>query len=159
MTDLRRYFSNTAHISQRQKTVLKFSFSSLSARLWIFTLLIVGPGLLVAEHNPGKNVGGVEITEIEVIFDEGDIQFEGSVKSHRKKPIPGLVIRLEFFDSTGALLNILNQAIEENVVKKGDEVDFYLVCDEVPRAVSFQVIVFSGKRMQLRTSRGGPYPL
>ena len=55
---------------------------------------------------------------METSFDEGAIRFEGSVTSHRKKPIPGLVMQLEFFDSTGALLNILNQTIEEDAVGK-----------------------------------------
>ena len=96
---------------------------------------------------------------METSFDEGAIRFEGSVTSHRKKPIPGLVMQLEFFDSTGALLNILNQTIEEDAVEKDDEVDFYLVCDEVPRAVSFRVVMFSGRGKRLRTSQAGPYPL
>ena len=77
------------------------------------------------------------------------MSFEGSVTAHRKKPIPGLVMQLEFFDSTGALLNILKQTIEEDVVERGDEIDFYLVCDEVPRAVSFRVVMFSGRGKRL----------
>ena len=137
---------------------MKLSFFDFSASLWTVALLVAAPTALAAQEEPLKK-SGVEITAIETSFDEGAIRFEGSVTSHRKKPIPGLVMQLEFFDSTGALLNILNQTIEEDAVEKGDEIDFYLICDEVPRAVSFRVVMFSGRGKQLRTSRAGPYPL
>ena len=137
---------------------MKLSFPDFSASLWTVALLVAAPSALVAQQDPPKKTG-VEITEMETSFDESGMNFEGSITSHRKKPIPGLVMQLEFFDSTGALLNILNQTIEEEAVEKGNEVDFYLVCDEVPRAVSFRVVIFSGRGQQLRTSRAGPYPL
>ncbi len=137
---------------------MRLSFFHLSAGLLAVALLVAAPTALIAQEKPAKK-SGVEITEIETSFGEGGMRFEGSVTSHRKKPIPGLVMQLEFFDSTGALLNILNQTIEEDAVEKGDEIDFYLVCDEVPRAVSFRVVMFSGRGKQLRTYRAGPYPM
>ena len=128
---------------------MKLSVFDFSASLWTVAILVAAPTALAAQEEPPKK-SGVEVTEIETSFGEGAIRFEGSVTSHRKKPIPGLVMQLEFFDSTGALLNILNQTIEEDAVEKGDE---------VPRAVSFRVVMFSGRGKQLRTSRAGPYPL
>ncbi len=136
---------------------MKLSFFHLSAGLLAVALLVAASTALIAQEPTKKS--GVEITAIETSFDDGDMRFEGSVASHRKKPIPGLVMQLEFFDSTGALLNILNQTIEEDAVEQGDEIDFYLNCDEVPRAVSFRVVMFSGRGKQLRTYRAGPYPI
>ncbi len=137
---------------------MKLSVFDFSASLWTVALLVAAPSALAAQQDPPKKTG-VEITEMETSFDEGAIRFEGSVTAHRKKPIPGLVMQLEFFDSTGALLNILNQTIEEDAVERGDGIEFYLVCDEVPRAVSFRVVMFSGRGTRLRTSQAGPYPL
>ena len=137
---------------------MKLSFFEFSIRILTVALLVAATTAPAAQQKPPKKVA-VEITEIETTFDEGGIRFEGSVTGRRKKPIPGLVMQLEFFDSTGALLNILNQTIEEEAVERGDEIEFYLLCDEVPRAVSFRVVMFSGRGRQLRTSRAGPYPL
>ena len=137
---------------------MKLSFFEFSIILWTVTVLVAAPIALIAQEEPPKKFG-VEITEIETSFDEGGMSFEGSVTAHRKKPIPGLVMQLEFFDSTGALLNILKQTIEEDAVESSDEIDFYLVCDKVPRAVSFRVVMFSGRGKRLRTSQAGPYPL
>ena len=137
---------------------MKLSFFEFSIRILTVALLVTATTAPAAQQKPLKKVA-VEITEIETAFDEGGMRFEGSVTGWRKKPIPGLVMQLEFFDSTGALLNILNQTIEEEAVERGDEIEFYLLCDEVPRAVSFRVVMFSGRGQQLRTSRAGPYPL
>ena len=95
---------------------MKLSFFEFSIRILTVALLVAATTAPAAQQKPPKKVA-VEITEIETTFDEGGIRFEGSVTGWRKKPIPGLVMQLEFFDSTGALLNILNQTIEEEATK------------------------------------------
>jgi hypothetical protein len=100
----------------------------------------------------------VEVVDVESARFDGKAEFTGMVKVTRQKPIEGLLLTLEFLDAQGSLLTIQKQAIEDKQLNLGDEVFFDLEGRDVPRAVSFRVVMYDSKGMVLSVSGGGPYP-
>jgi hypothetical protein len=121
-------------------------------------LLALGASGWGSSASPQRR-GDVEVTEIESIRQEGEVTFEGYVTVTRSKPIRGLAMRLHFYDSRAALLVILGETITEDIVEEGDEISFLVGGRDQPRAVSYEVIMLDAQGVELRTTRGGPYPL
>jgi len=101
---------------------------------------------------------GVEITEVQSTRQEGEVGFEGTIRIHGK-PLRGLILHIEYFDSRGALLTIQKMQIEERLIEPGEELDFLLGGNDVPRAVKYEIKVTDGHNMEIRTVNGGPHPL
>jgi hypothetical protein len=120
--------------------------------------VILTLALIWSEEARAKN-RDVEIVSIEATRPAGTVGFTGTVKVHREKPIRGLLLIFEFFDVDRKLLTQQKLLIEEKNVQRGDEVEFELLGDDVPRAVSFRIRVMSSRQMELTVDKGGPYPL
>ncbi len=129
--------------------------SGFAERMFLATLLLllaVAPSGLAANRD-------LEVTDVESTRFEGErAGFSGVVKVNRQKPIDGLLLTLEFLDAQGVLLSIQRQAIAEGALTAGDEVAFDLEGRDVPRAVSFRVVMFDSKKMLLSVDGAGPYP-
>jgi hypothetical protein len=65
---------------------------------------------------------------------------------------------LEFIDAQGVLLTILKQDLEQGEVNAGDEIEFDLGGRDVPRAVSFQIVMYDSRQERLSVAGGGPHP-
>jgi hypothetical protein len=115
-------------------------------------LLTLPPAITLAAEKD------VEVVDVESARFDGKAEFTGMVKVTRQKPIEGLLLTLEFLDAQGSLLTIQKQAIEDKQLNLGDEVFFDLEGRDVPRAVSFRVVMYDSKGMVLSVSGGGPYP-
>ena len=120
--------------------------------------LAVAAGILCSAVAAKKPKPGVEITEITSTRQEGEVGFEGKIRVHGK-PLEGLILHIEFLDSRGALLSIQKMQIEERLIEPGEEVNFLLGGNDVPRAVRFEIKVTDGRQMEIRTVNGGPHPL
>lgn len=126
-------------------------------QLQLLLLAVVAGGLCSAPAAK-KPDPGVEIAEIQSTRQEGEVGFEGTIRVHGK-PIEGLILHIEYLDSRGALLSIQKMQIEQRVIEPGEELNFLLGGNDVPRAVKFEIKVTDGHRMEVRTVNGGPHPL
>jgi hypothetical protein len=107
---------------------------------------------------PAQKAAEVEVAQIETTRFEGEAGFTGLIKVARPRPIKGLVMSLEFFDAQGVLLTILKQDIEDGEVNAGDEIEFDLGAKDVPRAVSFRIVMRDSREERLSVAGGGPHP-
>jgi hypothetical protein len=114
--------------------------------------------LALAVGLPAQKASEVEVAQIETTRFEGQAGFTGRIKVKRQRPIRGLVMSLEFFDAQRVLLTILKQDIEQGEVNAGDEIEFDLGGKDVPRAVSFRVVMHDSRDEQLSVAGGGPHP-
>jgi len=100
----------------------------------------------------------VEVAGVESARFGGRAGFTGVVKINREKPIEGLVLTLEFLDAQGVLLTIQKQSIDDRLLAAGDEVPFDLEGRDVPRAVSFRIVMHDSKKRGLSVAGEGPHP-
>jgi hypothetical protein len=114
--------------------------------------------LALAVGLPAQKASDVEVAQIESTRFEGEAGFTGLIKVTRPRPIKGLVMSLEFFDAQGVLLTILKQDIEQGDVNTGDEIEFDLGGKDVPRAVSFRIVMHDSRDERLSVAGGGPHP-
>jgi len=101
----------------------------------------------------------VEVVKIASTRQEGRISYEGSVKITGVKPIQGLTLQLEFFESRGVLLSQQKIQIDEASVAPGEEKEFHFQGLDVPRAVRFKVLACDRTGRDLSVAGEGPYPL
>lgn len=127
-------------------------------RIFHLLFLAVLAGCLCAVFAAKKPKPGVEITEIQSTRQEGEVGFEGTIRVHGK-PLEGLILHIEYFDSRGVLLSIQKMQIEERLIEPDEELNFLLGGNDVPRAVEFEIKVTDGHNMEIRTVNGGPHPL
>ena len=113
--------------------------------------------LALAVGLPAQKASEVEVAQIESTRFDGEAGFTGLIKVTRSR-IKGLVMSLQFFDARGVLLTILKQDIEQGDVNAGDEIEFDLGGKDVPRAVSFRVVMHDSRDEQLSVAGGGPHP-
>jgi hypothetical protein len=107
---------------------------------------------------PGQKASDLEVAQIDTTRFEGQAGFMGLIKITKPRPIKGLVMSLEFFDARGVLLTILKQDIEDGEVNAGDEIEFDLGGKDVPRAVSFRIVMYDSRKERLSVAGGGPHP-
>jgi hypothetical protein len=126
---------------------------SRSFLCWAAGLVLLGFVVLSAQRTPDLEVAQIETTRF-----DGEAGFTGLIRITKPRSIKGLVMSLEFFDAQGVLLTILKQDLEQGEVNAGDEIEFDLGGRDVPRAVSFQIVMYDSRQERLSVAGGGPHP-
>ena len=90
---------------------------------------------------------------------EGRITYEGTVKITGERPVQGLTLQFEFFESRGVLLSQQKIQIDEATLAPGEEKRFLVQGADVPRAVRFRVLASDANGRDLTVAGEGPYPL
>ena len=101
----------------------------------------------------------IQFVKVTSVRQEGKIQYEGDLKVTGEKPITGLVIQLDFFESRGVLLSIQKIEIDDATLSPGEEKHFSVEGNDVPRAVSFRLSARDRTGRDLNTAGNGPYVL
>jgi len=101
----------------------------------------------------------LEVIKISTERQEGRISYDGVVKVTGERPLVGLVLHFEFFESRGVLLSQQKIQIEDATLAPGDERSFQVQGRDVPRAVSFKISASETNGRDLNVARVGPYPL
>jgi len=101
----------------------------------------------------------IEILRIISQRQEGRIHYEGAWKLTGAKPVAGLVMRLDFYESRGVLLSVQSIRLEEATLRPGEEKEFQVQGKDVPRAVSFRISATDSGGRDLTLAGDGPYPL
>jgi len=125
------------------------------ATAWLTAALLTGPLQPQRKQRPPD----LEIVRIASVRQEGRISYAGAWKLTAEKPVTGLVLRLHFFESRGALLSMQKIQLEEATLAPGEEKAFEVQGSDVPRAVNFRVSATDAGGRDLTVSRAGPYPL
>ena len=97
--------------------------------------------------------------KVSSVRQEGKIHYGGDVKVTGEKPINGLVLQLQFFESGGVLLTMQKIELEEATLSPGEEKHFAVQGNDVPRAVSFRFSATDRTGRDLSTAGSGPYAL
>ena len=121
-------------------------------------LLLVPAAAAWAQKKPQKKPD-IALLKIASVRQEGKIRYEGDVKVTGERPITGLVIQLDFFESRKVLLNQQKIEIEEGTLNPGEERHFSVEGNDVPRAVSFKVSFVDRSGRDLNVAGTGPYLL
>jgi hypothetical protein len=111
----------------------------------------------VPQRKPRK--ADIEVLRLHTLRQEGRITYEGAVKVTAEKPVQGLLLQFEFFESRGVLLSQQKIQIEDATLAPGAERDFHVQGNDVPRAVRFRVLAYDAGGRDLTLSGEGPYPL
>jgi hypothetical protein len=127
-------------------------------RLFRVAVLCLTVPLLAAPVLLAQKPSDVEVVQIETTRFAGKAGFTGSIKVTKDKPIKGLLMSLEFLDAQGVLLTILKQDIEDGEVAAGDKIEFDLGTRDVPRAVSFLIVMDDSRGERLLVAGAGPHP-
>ena len=101
----------------------------------------------------------VAIVKITSTRQEGRITYEGLVKVTGERPVTGLTLHFEFFESRGVLLSQQKIQIDGTTLGPGDEKDFLVQGNDVPRAVRYKVLACDASGRDLTVAGEGPYPL
>ncbi len=101
----------------------------------------------------------IHFVKVTSVRQEGNIQYEGDLKVTGEKPITGLVIQLDFFESRGVLLSIQKIEIDDGTLSPGEEKHFSVQGNDVPRAVSFRISARDRSGRDLNTTGNGPFAL
>jgi len=118
---------------------------------------ILGATAAAAQRKARK--ADVDVLRMSSTRQEGRIAYQGALKVTAEKPINGLILQLEFFESRGVLLSQQKIQIEERTLLPGDEREFDFQGLDVPRAVRFKVLACDRGNRDLTVSGEGPYPL
>ena len=128
-------------------------------RLFLSALAAMGTGLPIWSQKKPQRKPDVEFLKVSSVRQEGKIQYEGDLKVTGEKPVAGLVIQLDFFESRGVLLTIQKIQIEDATLNRGEEKHFSVQGNDVPRAVSYRISARDASGRDLNVAGGGPYPL
>ncbi len=101
----------------------------------------------------------LQFAKVISVRQEGKIQYEGDLKITGEKPVTGLVIQLDFFESRGVLLSIQKIEIDDGTLSPGEEKHFSVQGNDVPRAVSFRLSARDRSGRDLNTTGNGPFAL
>ncbi len=101
----------------------------------------------------------IEVVRLASTRQEGRITYEGTVKITGERPVTGLTLQFEFFESRRVLLSQQKIQIDPTTLAPGDEKQFSIQGSDVPRAVSFRVQACDATGRDLSVAGEGPYPL
>ncbi len=121
-------------------------------------LLLACPAWPQKKKQPPKP-SDLEILKVSSVRQEGSISYEADLKITGEKPIAGLVLRIDFFESRGDLLTMQKIAVDEETIPPGTEKHFSFQGKDVPRAVNFRIGAIDGRNRDLSVARPGPYLL
>ena len=101
----------------------------------------------------------IEIVRIVSTRQEGRISYDGTLKVTGEKPVAGIVLQFEFFESRRVLLSMQKIQVEDATLMPGEERRFQVQGNDVPRAVSFRLSATDASGRDLNLAGVGPYPL
>jgi hypothetical protein len=101
----------------------------------------------------------IEFSKVASSRQGGSFSCEGDLRVAGEKPVAGLVLLLQFFETGGALLTIQKIQVEEGTLQPGDQKHFSVQGNDVPRAVSFRLAATDRSGRDLSTAGVGPYQL
>jgi hypothetical protein len=101
----------------------------------------------------------IQLVRLASTRQEGRITYEGTIKITGEKPVTGLTLQFEFFESRRVLLSQQKIQIDQTTLAPGDEKQFSIQGSDVPRAVSFRVQAYDASGRDLNVAGEGPYPL
>ncbi len=101
----------------------------------------------------------IQLVRLASTRQEGRITYEGVVRITGERPVTGLTLQFEFFESRRVLLSQQKIQIDQTTLAPGDEKQFSLQGNDVPRAVSFRVQACDAGGRDLNVAGEGPYPL
>jgi hypothetical protein len=128
----------------------------------LIVLLLITALLPAAEKKgkSGKKERPPDATLIDFVAQREDnrLLLDGVVRINEvERPLVGLRIKFQLLASGNQLISQQNAVISEEVLEEGDEVPFYLQCQDHVRAVHVMVEVRGKKRMFLKLENPGPY--
>lgn len=109
------------------------------------------------QRKPRKS--DIQLVRLASTRQEGRITYEGTVKITGERPVTGLTLQFEFFESRRVLLSQQKIQIDQTTLAPGDEKQFSIQGSDVPRAVSFRVQACDAGGRDLTVAGEGPYPL
>ncbi len=101
----------------------------------------------------------LQIARIASTRQEGRIAYEGDLKVTGERPLNGLILQFEFFESRRVLLSMQKIEVESGTLMPGEERHFNVQGADVPRAVSFRLSGSETNGRELSVAGGGPHPL
>jgi hypothetical protein len=120
----------------------------------VFVLLALALAPADAQKKSGQSKPPeIEVIEITVRRQEGNITADGKVRNCGEKPIKSLNILFDFLDSDRSPLTTQRAIIEEEVLAPGDEAEFHAQVPEPPRATHFRVNFEDGGGKWLRPKK------
>ena len=122
-------------------------------------LLLLAPAAIAAAQKKPQRKPDVQFLKITTVRQGGTITFEGDVKVTGERPVTGLVMQLEFFESRRVLLTMQKIEVEEGTLNPGEEKHFSVQGNDVPRAVSFRISAVDRTGRDLNVAGAGPHPL
>ncbi|MGD0666636.1 MAG: hypothetical protein ABSB23_03685 [Bryobacteraceae bacterium] len=100
----------------------------------------------------------VEILEAKARrVEEGRISLDGRVRVTSGKSVKGLSLTFDFLTSDGELLSSEKAAVDDDVIKRGDDSPFHVETENPPGSVRFKIRAFDGDGRQLRVGNDGPF--
>lgn len=131
----------------------------LDRRICLAALAVGGTCFLSGAQKKQQRKPDIQVLKISSTRQEGKITYEGALKVTGEKSVAGLMLQFEFFESRGVLLSIQKIQVEDATLMPGEERNFHVQGNDVPRAVSFRVSATDAGNRDLSMAGGGPYPL
>jgi hypothetical protein len=86
---------------------------------------------------------------------EGRLSIDGRVRVG--KALKGLTLTFDFLTADGELLSSQKAAVEDDVLKRGDESGFHAETSNPPASVTFKIRAYDSSNRQLRVDNDGPF--
>jgi hypothetical protein len=108
----------------------------------------------------GQRKAEVELLEVKARrLEDGAIVVDGRVRSGASKPIKDLSMAFDFLAADNEPLTTQTIAVEQDLLKRGEETGFHAEARNPPGAVRFRVRAIDGSGKELRISNKGPFPV
>jgi hypothetical protein len=101
----------------------------------------------------------ITIVEVRGQREAGVIAFDGKVKNTGERPADGVLLKFDFLDTSKVPLTTQKGSIDDETLDPGEECEFRFQVDAPPRSVFFRIEAYGSNGMDIRTSRGGPFPI
>lgn len=122
----------------------------------IVCLLLAFPA--AAQKNKSKKgAAEVQILNLKIQRDGGNVALEGRVKNVSDKPLRGLVFFFEFLQFDGRMISRMTTSISEDVLNPGDEGEFTTQTPDQVRAVHVRLDAEDTQGRYLKVDKPGPH--
>jgi len=113
-----------------------------------------------AEAQKNKNKKGsaeVQILNLKIQRDGGNVALEGKVRNVSGKPLRGLVFFFEFLQFDGRMISRMTTSVSEDVMNPGEEGEFTTQTPDQVRAVHVRLDAEDTQGRYLKVDKPGPH--
>jgi len=122
-------------------------------------LLVCTAVLGLPQKKPQPKPAEIELTEVSVHRDGGNVAIDGKLKNQGERPVKNLRVFIDFRDPDHNVISTRRGGIEERVLDPQAEAEFHAQVPDEVRAVDVQFRYEDGSGRDLKGINAGPFAI